>query len=461
MRTSTVLFGPTGRLRWIHANAMTRRGTTGRPNRMVGVNFDITERRKAEQALHHAKEQLQRWAVELEEAVNVKTAELQRSQGRLRALASELNLAEQRERKRLAAELHDHLQQMLVFGKLTLGQGKRAALGIPACEQVMKKVDDMLSDALTYTRTLVAELSPPVLRNHGLPAGLKWLGEYMKKHDQTVTVLVPEQDDLTLPEDQVILLFQSVRELLINSSKYAGTGQATVRLTGFDDRLEITVSDEGKGFELGAVSGASGDELSSKFGLFSIRERMRVLGGRFDLDSAPGRGTTATLALPLAGREERDVRDKRDAQTSTSEPVSLLSPVSRVSQHANCRVLLVDDHAMVRQGLRSVLDAYTDIQVVGEARDGSEAVHLVGELRPRVVVMDINMPRMNGIEATVRIKTLRPETIVIGISVNTGHDTHMAMKQAGAVALLTKEAAVDDLYAVIRREATDAMHSDK
>ena len=149
------------------------------------------------------------------------------------------------------------------------------------------------------------------------------------------------------------------------------------------------------------------------------------------------------------------MRDKRDAQTSISEPVS------RVSQHANCRVLLVDDHAMVRQGLRCVLDAYADIQAVGEARDGSEAVHLVGELRPRVVVMDINMPRMNGIEATVRIKTLRPETIVIGISVNTGHDTHMAMKQAGAVALLTKEAAVDDLYAVIRRETTDAMHSDK
>jgi CheY-like chemotaxis protein len=69
------------------------------------------------------------------------------------------------------------------------------------------------------------------------------------------------------------------------------------------------------------------------------------------------------------------------------------------------------------------------------------AVTLVEQLRPRVVVMDINMPRMNGIEATARIKTHRPETIIIGISVNTGHDNHKAMKQAGAVALLTKEAA--------------------
>jgi DNA-binding NarL/FixJ family response regulator len=94
------------------------------------------------------------------------------------------------------------------------------------------------------------------------------------------------------------------------------------------------------------------------------------------------------------------------------------------------------------------------------ARDGAESVHLVEQLRPQVVVMDINMPRMKGIEATARIKRHRPETVVIGLSVNTGYDNHEAMKQAGAVALLTKEAAVDELYAVIRRETTDAMHCD-
>ncbi len=114
------------------------------------------------------------------------------------------------------------------------------------------------------------------------------------------------------------------------------------------------------------------------------------------------------------------------------------------------RVLLVDDHVMVRQGLRSVLDAYDDIQIVGEAQDGAEAVRLVGELQPQVVVMDINMPKMNGIEATARIKTNRPGTIVIGISVNTGDDNGNAMRRAGAAVLLNKEAAVDDLYRTIQ-----------
>ena len=111
------------------------------------------------------------------------------------------------------------------------------------------------------------------------------------------------------------------------------------------------------------------------------------------------------------------------------------------------KVLLVDDHAMVRQGLRAVLDAYDDLHVVAEAGDGAEAVKLVGDLRPRVVVMDINMPRMNGIDATTHIKTHWPETIVIGISANA--DNSGAMKRAGAAAVFPKETVIDKLYDVI------------
>ncbi|MBS0183095.1 MAG: response regulator transcription factor [Nitrospira sp.] len=116
------------------------------------------------------------------------------------------------------------------------------------------------------------------------------------------------------------------------------------------------------------------------------------------------------------------------------------------------QVLLVDDHAMVRQGLRSVLDAYDDLHVVAEARDGAEAIKLVEDLHPRVVVMDINMPRMNGIDATAHIKNHWPETTVIGISVNIGDDNSDAMKRAGAAAVLPKDTAVDQLHNAIVQE---------
>jgi DNA-binding NarL/FixJ family response regulator len=114
-------------------------------------------------------------------------------------------------------------------------------------------------------------------------------------------------------------------------------------------------------------------------------------------------------------------------------------------------VLIADDHAMVRQGLRSVLEGFSDVSVIGEASNGQEAVDLAEQLKPSAVIMDINMPRMNGIEATAKIKTRYPDMVVIGMSVNASVDNHDAMRTAGASMLLTKEAAVDQLYGAIQR----------
>jgi signal transduction histidine kinase len=124
----------------------------------------------------------------------------------------------------------------------------------------------------------------------------------MRKLSMTVEVSVPEALPVTVPEDQAVLLFQSVRELLINASKYAGTGAATVSMECRDEQLRIQVRDDGAGFDVAAAAAAAGTApggSSSKFGLFSIRERMTALGGSFDIQSAPGQGVTATLTLPL------------------------------------------------------------------------------------------------------------------------------------------------------------------
>ncbi|WHZ27694.1 MAG: putative histidine-kinase [Nitrospira sp.] len=444
-----------GAVRWIAGLGATLTDQDGRPVRMVGVNYDMTERKEAQV-------RLEQFAEELERQVTARTAELLESQARLRALGSELNLVEQRERKRLATELHDHLQQMLVVGKLTIAQGKRVAGGVPACETALKKVDDILSEALNYSRTLVAELSPPVLRDHGLAASLKWLAGYMKKkHEQTVIVIAPDGQDLKLPEGQVILLFQSVRELLINSSKHAGTGQATVVLEQRDGLLRIEVRDEGAGFDLAAAAaaaaGAPSVGLSSKFGLLSIQERMRALGGSFEIESAPGKGTTATLMLPLRSSAECSVPSAEPSGIAAhvrAKHWALRTQHSGLQQNPKIRVLLVDDHVMVRQGLRAVLDAYADVELIGEAGNGEEAVQLMDQLRPQVVVMDINMPKMNGIEATRHIKIKWPEITVIGISVNTGDDNGVAMKRAGATTILPKDTAVEQLHNAIQQAVT-------
>ena len=433
---------PDGAVRWIYAKAKTLCDANGRAIRMVGVNLDITERKEAQL-------RMERSTQELEALVEDRTRDLVQSQERLRALTKELNLAEQRERKRLATELHDHLQQMLIVGKMTIGQGKQRARGEPAWDAVLQKVDEILSDALSYSRTLVAELCPPVLRDQGLTASLTWLAEYMKtKHAHTVTVQVPDDHLINLPEDQRVLLFQSVRELLINSAKHAGTGQATLTMDMRMDQLRITVTDEGKGFDGTAATeaGLPNEEISSKFGLYSIQERMRALGGSFEIHSAPKKGTSASLVLPLTERVAPQGVRRGDWPVPSRRSQADPAP----GDPSTIRLLLVDDHAMVRQGLRTMLEAYQDIHVIGEAANGAEAITLAHTLQPTVVLMDMNMPQLNGIEATTVIKGNFPDMVVVGLSVNADRGHREAMIQAGAVTLLTKEAPVEELYQAIQ-----------
>ena len=114
------------------------------------------------------------------------------------------------------------------------------------------------------------------------------------------------------------------------------------------------------------------------------------------------------------------------------------------------RVLLVDDHARVRAALRDLLESYPNLILVGEASNGEEAVSLVKELSPSVVVMDINMPKLNGIDATIRIKTSYPHVVIVGLSVSASDAHRRAMTAAGATALISKYMAVEHLYVEIQ-----------
>ena len=429
---------------------------------VLETNRDVTER-------HAMHEKVCRFAEDLELRVKERTQELLQSQALLRQLASELTIAEQRERRRIATDLHDYLAQLLVCTRLKVSQSRARPMDSEV-EGWLSESEDILQQALTYTRTLVAQLTPMALHQFGLGAALKWLGDQMRQqHRLTVKVDIDDRLSVALPEDQAVLVFQSVRELLINVAKHARVEKATIRMAQDESQLRITVRDEGRGADPATFSGGG---TSSKFGLFSIRERMHALGGTFELLSAPGKGTTAMLTLPLrkdsvadgVARDEEIGRPEQRAQVAEQEAdhVNFKIPPSPFHQDTKrIRVLLVDDHAMVRQGLRSVLEAYTDVEVVGEASNGEEAVEMVQQLRPSLVVMDINMPKMNGVDATAIIKARQRDTIVIGLSVQAGEEAQRAILKAGAVVLLTKEAAVDELYRTIREVLDAQMTSDE
>jgi CheY-like chemotaxis protein len=185
--------------------------------------------------------------------------------------------------------------------------------------------------------------------------------------------------------------------------------------------------------------------MTQGFGLFSIHERMHSLGGQFDLTTAPGKGTVATLVLPIVNVSEPAVHNDQMSDASDK----LTAEIKR-RNGTRIRVLLADDHAIVRQGVSGLLSGYGDIEVVGQATNGEEAVEMGKRLQPDVFVMDITMPKLDGIEATRKIKKQQPDAVVIGLSVNNLPQVAEAMKKAGAVALLNKETAVEELYATIR-----------
>ena len=406
---------------------------------------DITERKEAERRLKESEERLKTLAADLESIVDLRTAELRSSQERLRALASELNLTEQRERQKLATDLHDYLAQLLAMIRVKLDMTKQCPVE-DSFRKIVPEIQGLTDKALSYTRTLITQLSPPILQEFGLSMALQWLAEQMQ--ERNLNVVIQATQIPSVPEDQSLLLFQSVRELLLNCVKYAEVRQATLVLAQVNGSLHITVSDQGVGFDPGILNGLlrKDGSVNSGFGLFSIRERMLSLGGRFDLKTAPGKGTIATLVLPIVNVSgEPTVHHDRMSDISRTQTAK-----HERTSGARLRVLVADDHAIVRQGVSGLLSRYDDIEVVGEASNGEEAVEMGRRLQPDVFVMDVTMPKLDGIEATRRIKLQQPTAIVIGLSLHDLSQVEEAMKSAGAVALLNKENAVATLYETIR-----------
>ena len=221
----------------------------------------------------------------------------------LRALTAELAQAEQRERRRVAHILHDHLQQLLVGARYGL-ESLRGQSDAESLQSSIQHVDGLLAQCFATCRTLTLELSPPILYEAGLPAALHWLGRWFQDtHGLNVEVSAKEEEGPEQEEIRIVL-FQAARELLFNVVKHSGVKQAQVRLSHLPNRrVKLVVSDTGDGFDLAQL--ALG-EMTGGFGLFSLRERLEQLGGRLDVESGPGRGSRFTLIVPtVAARPAR------------------------------------------------------------------------------------------------------------------------------------------------------------
>jgi CheY-like chemotaxis protein len=209
------------------------------------------------------------------------------------------------------------------------------------------------------------------------------------------------------------------------------------------------VSDEGVGFE--PSLSATDDSKGTGFGLLSIRERLELMGGRLEIESTLGHGTRMTLVAPIQ-LSEGDADGLSTVMAAPAKRSAATGEIgaSRPALGRRIRVLLADDHQLVQDGLRLLLASCEDIEIVGLACNGRQAIDLAVQLRPDVVLMDVDMPEVDGVEATRWIRERLPDVGVIGLSMLSEPSVAQSMIAAGAVRYLTKTSSPEVLLEAVR-----------
>jgi PAS domain S-box-containing protein len=215
----------------------------------------------------------------------------------LRRLSSELLMVEERERRKLAIDLHDSVGQILALLKIELGTMRRSALPSES-SRALKHVLEHVKDAIEQTRTLTFEISPPELYTIGLESAIEELARRFAEERNLQWYFEASGEPITLSEHVKICLYRSVRELLINTVKHAEAKTVSITTRKVDNDIQITVEDDGKGFNVSELKKSSGAG-SGGLGLLGVRERLQHIGGKLVIQSGDGLGTRITLIAPL------------------------------------------------------------------------------------------------------------------------------------------------------------------
>lgn len=422
---------------WHDVHALPVKSRNKKIKQWFGTCTNNHERRQAREDLRKSEQKYRDLSKELEQRVAERSAVAEKRSEQLRQFALALTSTEQEERRALADAVHNHLQQLITAAGLKVARARNLVEN-PKVIEILERSQHLLQLSVDEVRKITIQLSPPILKHGTLKDALEWLAGWMEEtYDMQVKVDLQDHPDIT--SDQLrVFLFDSVKELLFNSFKHSRTRYASLSLRMTDaNELQIIVADNGQGCDNQILQ--QKQKAGDGFGIFSITERTEIFGGTVSFESVPGAGFKSCITLPANTLQET----KKDIQSSQKNVKK-----KSYSSADGPRVMIVDDHEIFREGLVNILSE-ENFSVIGEAQNGEKALELVPVVQPQVIIMDVNMPVMNGIEATRAIKQKYPDVRIVGLSINNDNKTYEAMIDAGADAYCTKDDASHRLCSVI------------
>jgi PAS domain S-box-containing protein len=367
---------------------------------------------------------------ELENDLKQRNQELTFSYEKLKSLMLELSTTEDRERRYLSDLLHDDVQQLLAG----LGfQLKEIAAKTDSKEigHLLKQSQELLSTIIQVTRELSHDLCPLETSTKSFLSIVQSLCRQMETlHGLTVQLHLPEE--LEVPDGTIrSILLKALKEILFNIAKHADVDEASLYLQETEELFEVRIQDHGKGFNVEEILQRP---QKTGLGLFTLQERLSSVGGNLEIESTPETGSFFQLTVP------------NEVTPPISEDPPSLEQSLGTEGDQQIRVVLVDDHSILRQALSTYLDTYKNVKVVGQAADGKEGVQVVNDTLPDVVLMDIAMPEMSGAEATKLITSTHPEIRVVGLSMFPREDLVESLRDIGMDTLLSKTALLSEVY---------------
>jgi PAS domain S-box-containing protein len=345
--------------------------------------------------------------------------ERMRAEEARRELSVRLLRMQDEERRKISRELHDMTGPVMgsILMNLSIVERESGVLS-ERSRAALQEAEVLARRCSSEIRTMSYLLHPPLLTEVGLAAAVQWFLDGFSQHTGISTHLEAPADLGRLPDEMEISLFRVVQGCLTNIHRHANSPTALVRMQIADEKLTLEVIDQGKGHA---------PKFAEGIGIRGMRERLNKLGGNLQI-AATAAGTTVRATVPVTG----------------------LHKEAGSAAKTKARLLLVDDHEIVRQGLASLLQGVEGFEICGQAATGEEAIREADRSAPDIVIMDLRLPGIDGLQATRSILKAHPRTDVLIFTMDESEHVLREALKAGARGCLTKTDAGSNLLSMLR-----------